>query len=211
MAGEPRKSKASLLRSSSLSKPPDPQTLPDQLQSIAEDEEVVALEKKKTRAVEVDMTNMTPAQVKRATMVKKCIKYFEDKSNRSVSEDNLFTRRKNLAVHLGLDETVGIKEVQKINTYCLPVPSSATSFDAEAPVVPKDVPQAVDTQMLERLKLQDDFEEDDTKTKNLVRFLGMKDGISASIASQGNTVGRILFKHTPAPVTNRQIFIPDIT
>ena len=39
---------------------------------------------------------LTAAQKKRATLVKKAIKYFEDKSNRSVSEDNLFTRRKNL-------------------------------------------------------------------------------------------------------------------
>ena len=30
-------------------------------------------------------------------MVKKAIRYFEDKSNRSVSEDNLFTRRKKIA------------------------------------------------------------------------------------------------------------------
>ncbi len=49
---------------------------------------------------------LTTAQQKRATMVKKAIRYFEDKSNRSVSEDNLFTRRKNLAAHLGLDEKV---------------------------------------------------------------------------------------------------------
>jgi len=29
-----------------------------------------------------------------------------------------------LAVHLGLDEKIGIREVQKINTYCLPVPGA---------------------------------------------------------------------------------------
>jgi len=29
-----------------------------------------------------------------------------------------------LAVHLGLDEKIGRKEVQKINTYCLPVPGT---------------------------------------------------------------------------------------
>ena len=40
---------------------------------------------------------------------------------------DLHFRRKNLAVHLGLDDKVGIREVQKINTYCLPVP--ATTFD----------------------------------------------------------------------------------
>ena len=43
------------------------------------------------------------AKAKRASMVKKALRYFEDKSNRSMSEDNLFTRRKNLAVHLGKD------------------------------------------------------------------------------------------------------------
>ena len=64
-------------------------------------------------------------------MVKKAIHYFEDRSNRSMSEDNLFTRRKNLAVHLGVDETVSMKEVQKINTYCLPVPSSALPPEAQ--------------------------------------------------------------------------------
>ena len=32
------------------------------------------------------------AKQRRAHMVKKAIRYFEDKSNRSVSEDNLFTR-----------------------------------------------------------------------------------------------------------------------
>ena len=68
------------------------------------------------------------AKAKRATMVKKALRYFEDKSNRSVSEDNLFTRRKNLAVHLGLDEKVSLREIQKINTFSLPVPSSATPY-----------------------------------------------------------------------------------
>ena len=74
---------------------------------------------------------LTPAQKKRATLVKKAIRYFEDKSNRSVSEDNLFTRRKNLAVHLGIDEKVSKKEIQKINTLSLPVP--ATSIDIPDP------------------------------------------------------------------------------
>ena len=69
------------------------------------------------------------AKAKRASMVKKALRYFEDKSNRSMSEDNLFTRRKNLAVHLGLDENVSLREIQKINTFSLPVPSSATPFN----------------------------------------------------------------------------------
>ena len=69
------------------------------------------------------------AKAKRASMVKKALRYFEDKSNRSMSEDNLFTRRKNLAVHLGLDEKTSLREIQKINTFSLPVPSSATPFN----------------------------------------------------------------------------------
>ena len=70
-------------------------------------------------------------------MVKKALRYFEDKSNRSMSEDNLFTRRKNLAVHLGLDDKVSLREIQKINTYSLPVPSSATPFNATAAPSPR--------------------------------------------------------------------------
>lgn len=117
-----------------------------------------------------DKPQMTPAQRKRASMVKKAIRYFEDKSNRSVSEDNLFTRRKNLAAHLGLDEKVSKKEVQKINTYCLPVPSSANSDQSES--------------MVKEILLVEE-EDEDLRSKNLVTFLGMKDGLTASIASQG--------------------------
>ena len=50
--------------------------------------------------------------MRRANMVKKSMQYFSDKKNRSLSEDNLFTRRKNLAVHLGLDEKVSLREIQ---------------------------------------------------------------------------------------------------
>ena len=80
------------------------------------------------------------AKAKRASMVKKALRYFEDKSNRSMSEDNLFTRRKNLAVHLGLDDKVSLREIQKINTYSLPVPSSATPFNATAAASPRYFP-----------------------------------------------------------------------
>merc|ERR1712062_459743 len=80
------------------------------------------------------------AKAKRASMVKKALRYFEDKSNRSMSEDNLFTRRKNLAVHLGLDENVSLREIQKINTFSLPVPSSATGFNAATgPLGPREI------------------------------------------------------------------------
>ena len=54
----------------------------------------------------------SPANMRRANMVKKSMQYFSDKKNRSLSEDNLFTRRKNLAVHLGLDEKVSLREIQ---------------------------------------------------------------------------------------------------
>ena len=90
---------------------------------IAEDTEVLTMEE--------EPSDVNQRKAKRATMVKKAIHYFEDRSNRSMSEDNLFTRRKNLAVHLGIDETVSQKEVQKINTYCLPLPSSALPSEAQ--------------------------------------------------------------------------------
>ena len=94
-----------------------------ELQVIAEDTEVLSMEDQ--------VEDVKQRKAKRATMVKKAIHYFEDRSNRSMSEDNLYTRRKNLAVHLGVDETVSMKEVQKINTYCLPVPSSALPPEAQ--------------------------------------------------------------------------------
>ena len=58
------------------------------------------------------LQNNSPANMRRANMVKKSMQYFSDKKNRSLSEDNLFTRRKNLAVHLGLDEKVSLREIQ---------------------------------------------------------------------------------------------------
>lgn len=73
-------------------------------------------------------------------MVKKSILYFSDKKNRSMSEDNLYTRRKNLAVHLGLDEKVPRREIQKITTICLPIPAEA----APTPMSKAPAPQQVD-------------------------------------------------------------------
>ena len=60
----------------------------------------------------------------RAVVVKKSLRYFEDTNNRSLSEDCLFTRRRNLAAHLGIDETVSKKELSMINVHALPLPSS---------------------------------------------------------------------------------------
>ena len=57
----------------------------------------------------------------RTIVVKKAIRYFEDRNNRSWSQDSLFTRRRNLAVHLGVDESVCKTEVQKINVHSLPL------------------------------------------------------------------------------------------
>ena len=59
----------------------------------------------------------------RAVLVKKSLRYF-DRNNRSLSEDCLFTRRRNLAAHLGVDETVSKKELSMINVHALPLPSS---------------------------------------------------------------------------------------
>lgn len=126
-------------------------------------------------SVTASMTAATATQKasnpRRAMLVKKAIRYFDDKSNRSVSEDNLFTRRKNLAVHLGLDEKVSKKEVQKINTYSLPVPSC--SFD---------YPDAA----VAAAAIAESSSDDDKVGKNLVDFLGMKDGLTASMASRGS-------------------------
>jgi len=74
----------------------------------------------------------------------------QNSSNETFSYRNFFLnfRRKNLAVHLGLDDKVGIREVQKINTYCLPVPATtldeipeaaAAAIAGEVEVVTEDV------------------------------------------------------------------------
>ena len=60
----------------------------------------------------------------RAVVVKKSLRYFEDRNNRSLSENCLFTRRRNLAAHLGVDETVSKKELSMINVHALPLPAS---------------------------------------------------------------------------------------
>lgn len=138
-------------------------------------------EDKQTEQEEVDDA-VARAKAKRASMVKKALRYFEDKSNRSMSEDNLFTRRKNLAVHLGLDENVSLREIQKINTFSLPVPSSATPFNAATGSLgPRDM---INTVVVEEEE-EEDCEEVVGNSKDLMRFLGMKDGVTASMASQG--------------------------
>ena len=58
----------------------------------------------------------------RAVVVKKSIAYFRD--TRSVSDEGLFNRRKNLAKHLGVDESVDKQDLDKINMAILPFPSS---------------------------------------------------------------------------------------
>lgn len=128
-------------------------------------------EDKQTEQEEVDDA-VARAKAKRASMVKKALRYFEDKSNRSMSEDNLFTRRKNLAVHLGLDENVSLREIQKINTFSLPVPSSATPFNAATgPLGPRD------DEILQAY--EEEIEGVNVKacenTKDMIKFLGMKD------------------------------------
>ena len=206
-----------------------------ELQVIAEDAEVLSMEDQSE--------DIKQRKAKRATMVKKAIHYFEDRSNRSMSEDNLYTRRKNLAVHLGVDETVSMKEVQKINTYCLPVPSSALPPEAQEAIassarynLPNLQVSSISIILIIHVYLSkhnnntillfslirkfnkkddgnnihsdentkedskngqirknsgvnvvesiDEEEEDDCKTKNLAKYLGMKDGTSVSISSQ---------------------------
>ena len=59
----------------------------------------------------------------RAVVVKKSIAYFRD--TRSFSDEGLFNKRKNLAKHLGVDESVEKQDLDKINMATLPFPSSA--------------------------------------------------------------------------------------
>ena len=66
----------------------------------------------------------------RAVVVKKSLKYFENRNNRSFSEECLFTRRRNLAAHLGVDETVSKKDLHMINVHALPLPSSVQKASA---------------------------------------------------------------------------------
>ena len=62
--------------------------------------------------------------------VGKWLEYFENKKTGSsiASEENrLLTRRRNLAAHLGVDESVSKKDLQLINVYSLPLPPSASA------------------------------------------------------------------------------------
>ena len=64
----------------------------------------------------------------RAETIKKSLRYFE---NRSLSQDCIFTRRRNLSAHLGVDETVSKKELQMINVHALPLPASVQKSSRE--------------------------------------------------------------------------------
>ena len=68
----------------------------------------------------------------RTKVAKKAISYFEDRNHRSCSQDSLFTRRRNLATHLGVDESVCKSEVQSINVHALPIPASAIHESQES-------------------------------------------------------------------------------
>ena len=60
----------------------------------------------------------------------KWLQYFENKKTNSaiISGENLFlTRKRNLAVHLGVDESVSKKDLRLINVYSLPLPPSLPS------------------------------------------------------------------------------------
>ena len=75
--------------------------------------------------MEPDLPEGTLNEIERrraqTVVVKKTIRYFEDRNKRSWSQDSLLTRRRNLAVHLGVDESVCKTEVQKINVHSLPL------------------------------------------------------------------------------------------
>ena len=61
--------------------------------------------------------------------VGKWLEYFENKKAGSsiISDENrLLTRRRNLAAHLGVDESVSKKDLQLINVYSLPLPPSSS-------------------------------------------------------------------------------------
>ena len=60
----------------------------------------------------------------RTIVIKKSLKYFEDRNNRPFSTDCVFTRRRNLSAHLGVDETVSKKDLNMINFQALPRPTS---------------------------------------------------------------------------------------
>ena len=73
----------------------------------------------------------------RTRVVRKAIRYFEDRSNRTWSHDNLFTRRRNLVAHLGVDETTSRQEVQRISQHSLPTPASALQAQGKRCLEPR--------------------------------------------------------------------------
>ena len=80
--------------------------------------------------IETRKYTFTSDERKRArAAVGKWLQYFEDKrtSSPTISEENhLLTRRRNLAAHLGVDESVSKKDLALINVYSLPLPPSKT-------------------------------------------------------------------------------------
>ena len=67
----------------------------------------------------------------RKNTVHKKISYFEDRNNRSCTHGNLFTRRRNLTEHFGVDHSVGVEEVQEINKCALPLNVSPVQSQEE--------------------------------------------------------------------------------
>ena len=66
----------------------------------------------------------------------KWLQHFENKRTNSaiISEENhLLTRRRNLAAHLGVDESVSKKDLQLINVYSLPLPPSTSVGQSTSP------------------------------------------------------------------------------
>ena len=75
-----------------------------------------------------DEETLAKQRALRAVVVNKSISYFREKNTRSVSETGLFNRRKNFASHLGVDESVEKKDVDRINMSRLPFPSSVPKW-----------------------------------------------------------------------------------
>ena len=74
----------------------------------------------------------------------KWLQYFENKKTNSaiVSEESLLlTRKRNLAVHLGVDESVSQKDLRLINVYSLPLPPSTSVGQSTSPKMLRSPPK----------------------------------------------------------------------
>ena len=73
----------------------------------------------------ISVLNDEERRQRREVAVKKSLRYFEDRKNRSSSDSYVFIRRRELSAYRGADETVSKKDLDMINVGALPMPSSA--------------------------------------------------------------------------------------